>query len=180
MLMRRSAYEQAGGFNPNVRFDEDHDLALRLSLLGHWAFVADPLVVWRQSEDSISRKVLEDNRLFVECELLKWQRFEALVEAHGGRLLSQVRREIEKSQHLILSGNNRKGLATPVSRFIHGIMQLYERGAGAAYRRSPWYPKMKTTKLPDEALCPPPSDGRWSNGMRGGLVESKANVERTR
>lgn len=43
-LIRREAFVAAGGFNPELRLLEDHDLAFRLSLDGPWAFVADPLV----------------------------------------------------------------------------------------------------------------------------------------
>lgn len=43
-LLRRDAFDKVGGFNPEMRLLEDHDLAFRLSLLGPWAFVAEPLV----------------------------------------------------------------------------------------------------------------------------------------
>jgi glycosyltransferase involved in cell wall biosynthesis len=43
-LIRREAFVRVGGFNPELRLLEDHDLAFRLALGGPWAFVADPLV----------------------------------------------------------------------------------------------------------------------------------------
>lgn len=43
-MIRRDAFEKVGGFKPEMRLLEDYDLAFRLSLLGPWAFVEDPLV----------------------------------------------------------------------------------------------------------------------------------------
>ncbi|MGD1018620.1 MAG: glycosyltransferase family A protein [Verrucomicrobiia bacterium] len=50
----RTALEETGYFRPGIM--EDYDLALRLSLVGPWAFIADPLVVWyEQKGDNLSR-----------------------------------------------------------------------------------------------------------------------------
>jgi glycosyltransferase involved in cell wall biosynthesis len=43
-LIRRAAFEGIGGFKPELRLLEDYDLAFRLSLLGPWAFITEPLV----------------------------------------------------------------------------------------------------------------------------------------
>jgi glycosyltransferase involved in cell wall biosynthesis len=73
VAVRRAALEETGYFRPGIM--EDYDLALRLSLVGPWAFIADPLVVWyEQKGDNLSRthspseiteralKILEDVR----------------------------------------------------------------------------------------------------------------------
>ena len=53
---RRAALEQTGYFRPGIM--EDYDLALRLSLVGPWAFITDPLVVWYEhAGESLSRTV---------------------------------------------------------------------------------------------------------------------------
>ena len=44
VIIRRDAFEKVGGFKPEIRLLEDHDLAFRLSMLGPWAFISEPLV----------------------------------------------------------------------------------------------------------------------------------------
>lgn len=52
--VRREALEESGYFRRGVM--EDYDLALRISLMGPWAFIADPLVVWyEQPGDNLSK-----------------------------------------------------------------------------------------------------------------------------
>jgi glycosyltransferase involved in cell wall biosynthesis len=57
VAVRREALEQTGYFRQDLPFglNEEYDLALRLSLLGPWAFIADPLVVWREHESNLYR-----------------------------------------------------------------------------------------------------------------------------
>ena len=56
--VRREALDQSGYFREDLDIMEDYDLALRLSLLGPWAFIADPLVVWHEDAGSgLSRNI---------------------------------------------------------------------------------------------------------------------------
>ncbi|HTS19764.1 MAG TPA: glycosyltransferase family A protein [Verrucomicrobiae bacterium] len=57
VAVRRQALEQAGYFREDLPFglNDDYDLAVRLSLLGPWAFIADPLTVWHEHATNISR-----------------------------------------------------------------------------------------------------------------------------
>ena len=58
VAVRREALDQCGYFREDLRIMEDYDLALRLSLTGSWAFIADPLVVWHEDAGSgLSRNV---------------------------------------------------------------------------------------------------------------------------
>ncbi|MBL7106274.1 MAG: glycosyltransferase family 2 protein [Phycisphaerae bacterium] len=43
-IIRKDAIKQVGGFNEKLWLMEDYDLALKLSTLGHWGYVATPLV----------------------------------------------------------------------------------------------------------------------------------------
>lgn len=47
LLLRREAFERAGGFHSGIRMAEDYDLVLRLCLLGDFAFVPETLVDYR-------------------------------------------------------------------------------------------------------------------------------------
>ncbi len=74
VVVRRWAFDRIGGFSENLKLLEDYDFALRLSLLGPWAFINQPLVrkfndvsgigVYAMSEEKVHsrawRKVLEE------------------------------------------------------------------------------------------------------------------------
>src|SRR3954470_1099780 len=53
IMIRREAIEKIGGFDESLRLLEDHELALRLSLEGPWAFIREPLVVWHETAGSL-------------------------------------------------------------------------------------------------------------------------------
>lgn len=56
VAIRRETLQQVGNFREDLRIMEDYDLAVRLSLTGPWAFIADPLVSWTGgSENSLTR-----------------------------------------------------------------------------------------------------------------------------
>jgi glycosyltransferase involved in cell wall biosynthesis len=70
VAVRREALEQVGCFRSGMM--EDYDLALRLSLIGPWAFIADTLVVWHdQIEDSLTRKTNELERCERAFEIIQ-------------------------------------------------------------------------------------------------------------
>ncbi len=151
-VIRRAAYEKAGGFDPRFRCGEDHDLALRLSLLGPWAFISEPLVVWRQSQESISRALQRDDLPLKQVELLMWRRFEKLAEPYGKKLVRKARRKAERTQADLDS--RRKGGRTNLAgpEFLSRPYHLFGRAIRAAHRRTPWYPKMKTGPFAEPKL----------------------------
>jgi glycosyltransferase involved in cell wall biosynthesis len=56
--VRREALDRSGYFREDLRIMEDYDLALRLSLMGSWAFIAEPLAVWHEDAGSgLSRNI---------------------------------------------------------------------------------------------------------------------------
>ncbi len=46
IVARKEALLRVGGFNADLRYLEEWDLALKLSMLGPWAFIAEPLAYW--------------------------------------------------------------------------------------------------------------------------------------
>lgn len=56
VMFRRAAYEQAGGYDPAVRYSEDYDLWSRLLLIGGFAIVEDVLYKWPVGHGSITDK----------------------------------------------------------------------------------------------------------------------------
>jgi glycosyltransferase involved in cell wall biosynthesis len=56
VVMRRSVYEQVGGYNPRLPQMEDYDLWLRMALLGRVAVLPDLLLRYRVHGSQMSRK----------------------------------------------------------------------------------------------------------------------------
>ena len=59
-MIRRSAFENSGGFKPGMRLLEDYDLAFRLALLGPWAFITEPLVEKHNDTNGIGVLAMRD------------------------------------------------------------------------------------------------------------------------
>ena len=143
VAIRREAFEKAGGFDEQLRVLEDYDLALRLSLYGPWAFVQEPLVVWKQRRDSVSY-TLKDSPMSSEA----WLR--ALKNAFAGALAApqyararrlarrqfRIARRVLAARELADSDNRAGRLAGKAYLRAH-------RAWDSCCARFPWYPRMK-------------------------------------
>jgi glycosyltransferase involved in cell wall biosynthesis len=65
--VRREALDHSGYFREDLRIMEDYDMALRLSLAGPWAFIADPMVIWHEDAGSGLSRNLDQLEL---CQLV--------------------------------------------------------------------------------------------------------------
>jgi glycosyltransferase involved in cell wall biosynthesis len=145
VIIRRPVLKELGGFDERLWLLEDYDLALRLSLYGGWAFVRDPLVIWRDDgETSLSRNAAQDD--------LRWKLpLVSILEQHLLRLDAGVKHESLR-KHLKRELNSlRRQLKAAALRKQGGwgasvageLIERGERYRKAAFRRSPWFPKMK-------------------------------------
>lgn len=144
MAVRHDVLERLHGFDEALGYLEDYDLALRLSLLGEWCFVAEPLVVWRQSVDSLSRKALNETVRLKECEIRIRSRFRPLLAPLGrGGLPGLLERENRRASRTVrIESLVRSHLAC--ARQAGKVLRFTERLRVAMFRRSPLYPGMRT------------------------------------
>lgn len=56
MLVRRDAFEQVGGFDPELRGFEDFDLSARLKMVGRFIFLAEPALCYRVHQQGCSTR----------------------------------------------------------------------------------------------------------------------------
>jgi len=71
VVVRREVLTRAGYFPATLRIMEDYDLALRLAAAGHWAFSAEPLVIWHGgAENSLSSNVRGNDIPAITYEIL--------------------------------------------------------------------------------------------------------------
>jgi len=147
MVVRHDALERLHGFDEALGYLEDYDLALRLSLLGEWCFVAEPLVVWRQSADSLSRKALNETVRLKECEIRIRSRFQLLLGPSGREgLAGLLERENRRAIRTVrIESLVRSHLA--YARQAGKVLRFTERLRAAMFRRSPSYPGMHTLTM---------------------------------
>lgn len=150
--IRREAFEWAGGFDESLRLLEDYDLALRLSVKGPWVFLNEPLVVWRQSMDSLSREALIQTLRVKQYQVKIWQRLlsETTVQLSHESLRRLLKREIERSQRAIRA-ETLVHSASIGTRLLGNTLRGVERVRTIIFRRSSWYPRMKTLTLEEWA-----------------------------
>lgn len=95
LIARRSVLERIGGFDENLPALEDWDLVLRLACEGSFAFVDEPLVLQRFSQNSITHDIAR--RILGRS---------AIIEKHGA-LMGERPKQLA-NQYRILAGEHRQ------------------------------------------------------------------------
>jgi glycosyltransferase involved in cell wall biosynthesis len=145
IMIRREVLEKIGVFDESIRYLEDVEFPLRLSLEGPWAFIETPLVVWRESmTNSVYKNSLRDELCTRECMIKVLEIHLARVEkaSRESRLRRSVRSELARARWQLWATKtrNKNFWRSTLAASVETI-QRYQAGL---YRRSPWWPKMKT------------------------------------
>jgi glycosyltransferase involved in cell wall biosynthesis len=148
-LVRRRFLLDCQGFDEQLWFMEDHDLALRLALRGPWAFVREPLAVWCGANDDLNLSVAARkqpakldqcieyiDRKILEREAIADDRVRKCLQGH----LRGARRRLLAERWIA-----RGGVLSKIG--AKGIMQ-WDRLARAWFGRSRSYPMAQTAPLP--------------------------------
>ncbi len=149
IIIRRETLDKIGGFDEKIRYLEDYELPLRLSLEGPWAFINTPLVVWRESmTNSVYKNSLKEELCTNECMVQVFEGHLTRVQKAGrpARLQRSVQRELSRARRQLWTSRvSQKGA---IGSAISASMKHFERYRGALSRRLPWYPKMKIALVP--------------------------------
>ncbi|MCB4822629.1 glycosyltransferase family 2 protein [Roseicella aerolata] len=117
LLLRRAAVQQAGPFLPRLRYGEDWEYWIRLSLQGPWAAVEDrsPLLFVRERAGSAYNRMARDPAAFAPAMLAIWGN-PALEARLGAARFIAIRRRAEAEnawivgRELIRHGQRAAGL----------------------------------------------------------------------
>jgi len=143
--VRREALLQAGLFREDLPFglNDDYDLSLRLSLIGPWAFIADPLVQWHEHIDNISRTHSELAICMQTMQILR----DIDNTPQFRRLLPQavLSRRLRSLSNTICA-LRLETHENPSMRLLGRGLYVYLRGCRAFYLRSPFAPRMLTNR----------------------------------
>lgn len=150
IAIRREALGVVGLFNPGMRYWEDFDLELRLSLLGPWAFIGEPLVIYRAgTEGSLAEESIQNNLVLRQYALDVRERVLKSLPTQNMQLTrGLLRREIRQSRRELAATKlaNAENLG---SRVLGRALLKMERYNRAIVRRLPGFPKMQTRPFPE-------------------------------
>jgi glycosyltransferase involved in cell wall biosynthesis len=147
--IRHQAFDKVGGFAEDLRYLEDYDLPLRLSLEGPWAFVREPLVMYGEASPlSFSEEAKKNVDVLKRCELKIYERILALTDAvpayaHARKNLTR-RASIVRCQ---IAATNPEIAERPIARSFRKLLFHFELYRFAAFRNSPWFPQPRTIPL---------------------------------
>jgi glycosyltransferase involved in cell wall biosynthesis len=144
VMVRREVLQRVGGFDESLWLLEDHELALRLSLEGPWAYIHEPLVIWRETRNgSLYQSARGQAVCFNEALVRILERHLAAVMDRDeykhlrrfvSRELRSARRDLKAAKMAQLTSWRASVLAIVLRR-----IGQYKR---ALFVRSPWFPKM--------------------------------------
>jgi glycosyltransferase involved in cell wall biosynthesis len=148
VAIRRSAIEKAGSFDEKLKYLEDYDLTLRLAMEGPWAFIREPLVIWREgAANSLSQQAGRDPIVLKEYEINIFE--QALTRATGPKN-AKVRRQLSSRLRVFRRGYQaarlRQSQSTAI-RTVGRIVRSFECYRNKAFTNSPWYPRAETVPL---------------------------------
>ncbi len=155
--IRREAFESIGGFNESMRLLEDHDLAFRLSLLGPWAFVGEPLVEKYNDSEGVGVLAMRDPSVHVNAwsNALKGFLKESLIP--GGEVEKCVRTNL-KNVGVELRAVGLMGRPSLFAQGAGRLLMLSLRIKGAIRRRLPSWPQVRAVESLAAETCSPASD----------------------
>jgi hypothetical protein len=149
VMIRRSVLDKLGAFDETLWYLEDHDLSLRLSLEGPWAFLEEPLVIWRETKSGSLYQNAQREELhwrlpmvqILQRHLLHTEQQRATPVLRGllTRELNRAKRQL-KAAEMIHKGT------FPVSH-LGKVLQTIEHYRKAVFRRLPSFPSMKVQSI---------------------------------
>lgn len=146
--IRRDVLTRIGGFDESFRLMEDVELALRLSLEGPWAFIREPLAT-RQAKLSrtlsheATERIVAENTVRIQEGVMRIMESSSRLAA----LRPQMRTELKRSGRWLraIEVKESKVLGASVLGWFLERLEHYRK---AAYRRTPWFPKMRVSAAP--------------------------------
>ena len=142
VAVRKSAFERIGGFRESLDVLEDYDLALRLSLLGPWAFISDPLVQKFNDPAGIGVRAMSEEKVHSSA----WKKVLEVFLSENPEAKLGVRKTLETTLRgvriwiIALNLLERGGMGACAGRAI----LIYSRCRKAMWRRLPSWPRPRT------------------------------------
>lgn len=154
VAIRKVAWHKVRGYTEDLQYLEDYDLPLRLALEGPWAFVQEPLVIYREdSLHSFHDRAMKDVIVLKRCHLAIIERMLATLtdEKPYSQLRRHLTRRMTQVRHQLLAIQLGQSASLP-KRAVGNLLTTVDRCYMAAFRRSPWFPKAITVAVDEYDL----------------------------
>jgi glycosyltransferase involved in cell wall biosynthesis len=142
----RAVLDRIGGFDESLWCMEDYDLALRLSLVGPWGFIREPLTVWNEGcSDSLSKNAQNKRSEFAKTSASICEKILTTMRNQNASKLECAwlsRRSRQMNRIAVVMGL----CSSPRwdARLAGSALDFVERMREAIRGRIPWYPQMET------------------------------------
>ena len=147
--IRRSVLERVGYFDESLRFYEDYELPLRLSLEGPWAIIRDELVVYHDgSSGSWAQKALQE-RVRLHQDLVKMrEQILALMKRspRHARVTRVLERELRRARRELMASRLSQSDLPGALGLAQALRQV-EKLRRAIFRNSPLCPRMLVKEI---------------------------------
>jgi glycosyltransferase involved in cell wall biosynthesis len=147
--IRREALVKAGGFDESLRFMEDYDLELRLSLDGPWAVIREPLAIMTSNTwDGLSLSVSKEEVCHAQYALRTCERVVAMAKSRTQPItgIGYFKQSIKKARRDLWGARLRESSSWG-ARTVGKLHKGMERYRMAVFRRSPWFPRVKVVPI---------------------------------
>jgi len=135
-----------GGFDESFSIMEDHDLALHVPLVGPWAYIKEPLVIYHADKpEGLSYRARKEKIQLQKVIVRMYSKILRDNRIEYPKTRSQMEHNLKIAQRClhVAQGYSERAIYTA---FLHNLLGL-ERFKRAIYIRSPWFPKMKDSPL---------------------------------
>jgi len=151
VAVRRWALTKAGGFDESLRHLEDWDLALRLAVLGPWAFIQEPLAIWNPNGSGSLVIEGRKNPMMLKQSALRLHRnaFEAAMNLKHREMARELKRKLNSTERELRALRVEK-MKFPGASSASWVLKRIERIWQAIVRRTPLFPRMKTLAVPSQ------------------------------
>jgi glycosyltransferase involved in cell wall biosynthesis len=145
--IRRNVLERIGGFDESLRLLEDLDLALRVSLEGPWTFIREPLAT---RQDKLEHTLgYGATPPIVAANIVRIREGILRIVTHRKQLADLqplMERELRRARRQLRAVQIKGGKSFGASAVGWGLERI-EHYRLAAYRRVPWFPRMRVVEL---------------------------------
>ena len=148
VAVRRQTLQEVGGFNNELWLMEDYELALRLSVLGPWGVVREPLVIKDNTTEGIGVKAMrtQEKQLPILVNMIR----HFLSEDHSclDRDLHVLRRRLRTLEKALFASHLARS-GTRHDAFVGKLRLAFLRCWRRAERKLPTWPKPKFAEFPE-------------------------------
>jgi glycosyltransferase involved in cell wall biosynthesis len=148
-VIRKESLARVGGFDERLRFGEDYDLPLRLSLQGPWVITQDQLAVYHAASPGswAEQAKREEARLYQDLYAIRTELTLAIENTSEHFHLRRIaRREMKRASRELRIAKLRQ-YKFPCAAALARSASVVERLRHAIYRRSPLYPQLVIEQL---------------------------------